>query len=69
MYTEDKHCPICGSTDTTNISVMDFYGHARLHSFDLNISYICACMRCGVVFVPKCLLPNEGEENDEHRNI
>lgn len=63
MYIDDTHCPICDSNEVTNITIRDFDGNAHLQSFDLHLTYICACMKCGVVFVPKHLLPKEKENN------
>lgn len=52
-------CPICNSTDYTMISIRDFDGNARFHSSGVYLNYICGCMKCGVVFIPKNILPKE----------
>lgn len=55
----EVHCPSCGSREHTMISIRDFDGNARFHSSNVYLNYICGCMRCGIVFIPKNILPKE----------
>lgn len=58
------HCPSCNSNEYTNISIRDFDGNARFHSSSVYLTYICGCLKCGIVFIPKNILPKE-EVNEE----